>query len=125
MDHELNESFRDVINRSVNLQGDILDDGRSSPAENIPMSNRATRLSDMFAPPLHLILSSGGFQGARSVAKDSKRWLLVNLQSDSNFACHALNRDIWRDELCENLVREGFIFWQTVSFIVYSDCKLF
>jgi len=49
------------------------------------------------------------------VAKDSRRWLLVNLQSDSDFACHALNRDVWRDELCENLVREGFIFWQSVS----------
>ena len=49
------------------------------------------------------------------MAKDSKRWLLVNIQKDSEFASHALNRDVWRDELVENLVREGFIFWQTVS----------
>jgi UBX domain-containing protein 7 len=72
------------------------------------------RLSDMFAPPDHLMHKAGGFQGARQTAKDSKRWLLVNLQRDSEFACHAMNRDVWRDELVENLVREGFIFWQAV-----------
>jgi hypothetical protein len=115
--HELHGSFRDVINRAVDLQGDY-QDGRNSPEEHFS-SSRATRLSDMFAPPLHLIHSAGGFQGARNVAKDSKRWLLVNLQSDSDFACHALNRDVWRDELCENLVREGFIFWQSVSITEY------
>lgn len=47
------------------------------------------------------------------MAKDSRRWLLVNLQSDADFACHALNRDVWRNDLVENLVREGFIFWQS------------
>ena len=69
----------------------------------------------MFAPPTHILHRGGGFQGARNVAKDARRWLLVNLQRDSDFACHALNRDVWRDELVENLIREGFIFWQSVS----------
>jgi hypothetical protein len=73
------------------------------------------RLHDLFSPPTHLTHSAGGFQGARNVAKDAKRWLLVNLQSDSDFACHALNRDVWRDELVENLIREGFIFWQSIN----------
>ena len=72
------------------------------------------RLSDMFAPPTHLIHKAGGFAGARASAKDSRRWLLVNIQKDSEFASHALNRDVWRDELVENLIRSGFIFWQTV-----------
>lgn len=39
---------------------------------------------------------------------------MVNIQSDDDFACHALNRDVWRDELVENLVREGFILWQAM-----------
>ena len=77
------------------------------------------RLSDMFSPPLSLVyMGPGGFQGARNTAKDSKRWLLVNLQRDSDFACHALNRDVWRDELVDNLIRDGFIFWQTVSLVL-------
>jgi len=75
----------------------------------------ATRLRDMFAAPTHLMHTNGagGFAGARNMAKETNRWLLVNLQSDDEFACHALNRDVWRDELCENLVTEGFIFWQS------------
>jgi len=73
------------------------------------------RLSDMFAQPLNLMHTAGGFQGARNDARDARRWLLVNLQSDNDFACHALNRDVWRDELVENLVREGFIFWQSMN----------
>ena len=73
-------------------------------------------LADMFAPPTKIIYAGpGGFQGARQAAKDARRWLLVNIQSDSDFACHALNRDVWRDELVENLVRDGFIFWQAVD----------
>ena len=72
-------------------------------------------LGDMFAAPTHLIHKGGGFQGARAVAKDARRWLLVNIQKDSEFSSHALNRDVWRDDLVENLIREGFIFFQTVS----------
>lgn len=74
----------------------------------------APGLADMFASPAHLIHKAGGFQGARQVAKDSKRWLLVNIQKDSEFSSHALNRDVWRNDLVENLIREGFIFWQEV-----------
>ena len=82
------------------------------------------RLADMFAAPEHLIYKEGGFEGARTMAKDSKRWLLVNIQRDSEFASHALNRDVWRDELIENLVREGFIFSQTVRFSnSYNACS--
>lgn len=85
---------------------------------NADEKQQMARLADMFAPPDHLIFKEGGFEGARTMAKDSKRWLLVNIQSESEFASHALNRDVWRDELVENLVREGFIFWQTVRIIL-------
>lgn len=81
---------------------------------NMEEKRHMARLADMFAAPDHLIYREGGFEGARTMAKDSKRWLLVNIQRDSEFASHALNRDVWRDELVENLVREGFIFWQAV-----------
>ena len=78
------------------------------------LPDQPVNLTDMFSPPVHLMHRAGGFQGARTMAKDSKRWLLVNIQRDSEFSSHALNRDVWRDELVENLVREGFIFWQQV-----------
>jgi hypothetical protein len=79
-------------------------------------SAAAPGLTDLFAAPTHLMHKAGGFQGARAMAKDVRRWLLVNIQRDSEFSSHALNRDVWRDELVENLVREGFIFWQQVGY---------
>eukprot|EP00547_Thalassionema_nitzschioides_P006108 CAMPEP_0194211522 /NCGR_PEP_ID=MMETSP0156-20130528/10506_1 /TAXON_ID=33649 /ORGANISM="Thalassionema nitzschioides, Strain L26-B" /LENGTH=456 /DNA_ID=CAMNT_0038939101 /DNA_START=63 /DNA_END=1433 /DNA_ORIENTATION=+ len=89
---------------------DDQDDDQETKMEDVSGS-----LSSMFAAPSNLIHKGGGFQGARAVAKDARRWLLVNLQSDSEFSCHALNRDVWRDELVENLIREGFIFWQAMD----------
>ena len=85
---------------------------RKSSRSNGP--REGSGLADMFAPPRHLICKAGGFEGARASAKDSRRWLLVNLQRDNEFSCHALNRDVWRDELVENLIGEGFVFWQEV-----------
>lgn len=77
--------------------------------------SQVARLADIFAAPDHLMFKEGGFEGARTMAKDNKRWLLVNIQRDNEFSSHALNRDVWRDELVENLIREGFIFWQTMD----------
>lgn len=80
-------------------------------------------LADLFSAPSHLMHKAGGFQGARQVAKDSKRWLLVNIQRDAEFASHALNRDVWRNDLVENLIREGFIFWQEVGCARVLYCR--
>lgn len=97
------------------------DDGNDDDVDSTSEEQKSIeRLADMFSPPKNLIFDQGGFEGARAMAKDSKRWLLVNIQRDSEFASHALNRDVWRDELVENLVREGFIFWQTVSVVPAS-----
>jgi hypothetical protein len=101
---------------AVDLGQSDEEDGSTGDSRPIHASGgAATSLSTMFSPPTHLMHRAGGFQGARNVAKDARRWLLVNVQNDGDFACHALNRDVWRDELVENLVREGFIFWQVVS----------
>ncbi len=115
-------NVRDMINAATgNNENDDDDEvqitgstGGGGFFQNEHLQHHAQRLNDLFAAPVHLIHSAGGFQGARNVAKDTRRWLLVNLQCDADFACHALNRDVWRDELVENLVREGFVFWQSV-----------
>lgn len=75
------------------------------PSHRNGVGSTAT-LSDIFSAPRHLMHAVGGFQGARSAAKDQKKWLLVNIQADTDFACHALNRDVWRDELVINIVQE-------------------
>lgn len=93
------------------------DNNTNNHTRNAAARNATPSLSTMFAPPTHLMHRAGGFMGAKNFAKDARRWLLVNIQSEDDFACHALNRDVWRDELVENLVREGFILWQAVSFV--------
>ena len=37
---------------------------------------------------------------------------LVNVQSNSEFASHLLNRDTWTDETVRTVVTGSFIFWQ-------------
>merc|ERR1719491_2934252 len=108
--------IREVVNAAAAASEEKSGEDMDDDEEVVEMSSgsrKMSALSDMYAPPHHLIHKGGGFQGARSVAKDARRWLLVNLQSDADFACHALNRDVWRNDLVENLVREGFIFWQS------------
>lgn len=97
------------------------DDDENMEDEEDNQGPSPSGLADMFAAPSHLMHKAGGFQGARQVAKDSKRWLLVNIQKDSEFASHALNRDVWRNDLVENLIREGFIFWQEVGCAEYDS----
>ncbi|CAJ1940326.1 unnamed protein product [Cylindrotheca closterium] len=91
------------------------DDDEDGDDDGGAAQSQVARLADIFAAPDHLMFKEGGFEGARTMAKDNKRWLLVNIQRDNEFSSHALNRDVWRDELVENLIREGFIFWQTMD----------
>ncbi len=49
---------------------------------------------------------------ARDEGKDSKKWILVNLQDMGDFNCQALNRDIWKDDAIKSLIQENFIFLQ-------------
>jgi UBX domain-containing protein 7 len=107
--------IRAAINAAA-LAANSDEDGGDDDDDDIQVLVPTLRgLQDMFSPPTHLMHTAGGFQGARSMAKDTRRWLLVNIQRDAEFSSHALNRDVWRDDLVENLIREGFMFWQTVS----------
>lgn len=49
---------------------------------------------------------------ARSLGKEDKKWIMVNLQDMNDFNCQALNRDIWKDEAVRDLVKNHFIFLQ-------------
>lgn len=49
---------------------------------------------------------------ARTLGKEDKKWILVNLQDMSDFNCQALNRDLWKDKAIKELVSENFIFLQ-------------
>ncbi|POM61653.1 hypothetical protein PHPALM_29303, partial [Phytophthora palmivora] len=75
-------------------------------------SNDRTRdLSTLFQPPT-TIMFHGTYADARTHAKNEGKWLLVNIQDEIVFASHMLNRDTWSDDVVQNLVASGFVFWQ-------------
>ncbi|CAO3642123.1 unnamed protein product [Cunninghamella echinulata] len=81
-------------------------DGGASPA-----TNKTRRLADLFRPPFD-IMYRGGFEEARTTAKEQQKWLLVNVQDTTEFSCQILNRDLWSDTIVKDIVRESFVFLQ-------------
>jgi thioredoxin-related protein len=48
---------------------------------------------------------AGDFQEARAAAKAEKKLLLVNIQSECEFKCHELNRDLWKVKSLHNYLK--------------------
>ena len=68
----------------------------------------------LFPPPRHLSFP-GTYKDARELARQDKKWLLINIQNHEVFESHMLNRDTWANETVEALLRNSFIFWQRGS----------
>lgn len=74
-------------------------------------SSKSTRLAEMFRPPFEII-SPLNLEDARAEAREDEKWILVNVQDNSVFACQALNRDIWKAREVMATVKENFLFLQ-------------
>ncbi|CAH0474903.1 unnamed protein product [Peronospora belbahrii] len=75
-------------------------------------NNERTRdLSTLFQPPT-TIMFQGTYADARTHAKNEGKWLMVNIQDEIVFTSHMLNRDTWSDDVVQNVVASGFVFWQ-------------
>lgn len=70
----------------------------------------ASPLAALYQKPRDILLAQP-YEQARSVAKNSRKWLLVNIES-LDFASSLLNRDVWSQQNIKQLVRENFIFIQ-------------
>ena len=65
----------------------------------------------LYRPPDDLN-TPGTFQDAMKKAKDSRKWLLVNIQSSDEFGSLVLNRDIWSHETVKQIIFSSFVFFQ-------------
>lgn len=74
-------------------------------------SAKSSRLARLFQPPFDL-MTDLDLDAARSEARATDRWLMVNLHDSSDFQCQILNRDLWKDATVKQVVREHFIFMQ-------------
>mmetsp|Transcript_20779 Transcript_20779/g.34355 ORF Transcript_20779/g.34355 Transcript_20779/m.34355 type:complete len:446 (-) Transcript_20779:1461-2798(-) len=79
--------------------------------EDEDMEDRSRNLHTLFEPPRE-ILFQGSFAEARSKATSDRRWVLVNIQKDSEFFSYVLNRDLWSNEMIQDIVKSGFVFYQ-------------
>ncbi|DAZ92571.1 TPA: hypothetical protein N0F65_012801 [Lagenidium giganteum] len=82
------------------------------PTVDAVPNNQARDLHTLFQPPVS-IMFQGTYSSARQHANAERKWLLVNIQDEIVFASHMLNRDTWSDDVVQNVVQSGFVFWQT------------
>jgi len=95
--------------------------GRSDELDSLARADEAN-VDWMFPPPRHISFP-GTFKDARELAKQDKKWLLVNIQFHEEFASHMLNRDTWANEMVETILRTSFVFWQRGS--TSADAKAY
>ncbi|KAJ5242402.1 uncharacterized protein N7469_000729 [Penicillium citrinum] len=74
-------------------------------------SSKQNMLAEMYRAPYE-IMSRVPWDVAREEGKANEKWLLVNIQDSSVFDCQVLNRDLWKDKMVQETVREHFIFLQ-------------
>ncbi|CAA2954874.1 plant UBX domain-containing 7 isoform X1 [Olea europaea subsp. europaea] len=68
-------------------------------------------LASLYRQPFALIIN-GPFEKAKDIARMQNKWLVVNIQSTTEFSSHMLNRDTWANEAVEQTIKTNFIFWQ-------------
>ncbi|KAI5463637.1 hypothetical protein BGZ63DRAFT_351696 [Mariannaea sp. PMI_226] len=96
---------------SQQIWGDPSSAPNRSTENGSSSGSHARRLEDLFRPPYDL-MSRMSWDEARTLGKEDKKWIMVNLQDMSDFNCQTLNRDIWKDQHVKTLVSENFIFLQ-------------
>eukprot|EP01031_Cornospumella_fuschlensis_P037886 gene37886-46023_t len=94
----------------------------SSGAGFNPKHPKEVTLKQLYQAPTE-IMCPLNFEGARELAFSENKWLLVNIQDESEFNCHLLNRDFWKTSEVQDLVQSSFIFWQQLC--ISSQGKVF
>ncbi|ESQ56265.1 hypothetical protein EUTSA_v10027208mg, partial [Eutrema salsugineum] len=79
------------------------------------VGSEGSRLSTLYRPPLKLLFQ-GSFEDAKATSSRQNLWLLVNLQSTTEFASHILNRDLWSNDVVSQAIEFSFVLSQ-----VYDD----
>ncbi|CAM9333923.1 unnamed protein product [Laminaria digitata] len=115
--------FRDFAQESRQASNAFAAKG-GDRSSNSAVNEKHRKLAYMFSPPTELMFM-GDFQAARQAAKQQKKWLLVNIQADGEFDCHRLNRDVWKDEMVQNIIQCNCIFWQVEHAVVDMNSPFF
>lgn len=104
------EAFRDFRSEGSGAGGSA---GDEPDREVFGLPKRPKNLAEIYRAPTELCFV-GSFDELRAAGKTQQRWLLVNIQSPTEFASQQLNADTWRDETLCAVLGASFLFWQQV-----------
>ena len=77
--------------------------GSSSPDEVFGLAKKPKNLAEIYKAPTDLCFQ-GTFEELRDAGRAQGRWLLVNIQSPTEFASQQLNADTWTDETLRTVI---------------------
>lgn len=69
------------------------------------------RLAELFKPPFD-VMSRISLDAAKMKGREQEKWILVNIQDNTEFQCQVLNRDFWYNAEVKHVVSRNFIFLQ-------------
>eukprot|EP00924_Labyrinthula_sp_SR-Ha-C_P013116 maker-scaffold_12-snap-gene-10.55-mRNA-1 protein AED:0.06 eAED:0.06 QI:99/0.88/0.9/1/0.44/0.3/10/579/421 len=69
-----------------------------------------TSLQGLFSVPRDLMFN-GDWEQIKRYGSDLGKWILLNIQKDSEFASFTLNRDLWSNDVVQELVRNNFLLF--------------
>lgn len=95
--------------QDVNAFRDFQAEGRGPSG-----ASSSSGLASLFKAPSALMFQ-GTIDEAKAKAVQEGKWLMVNVQSNSEFASHQLNRDTWSDPTVSSILVGSFIFWQVTD----------
>nr|ABE65723.1 UBX domain-containing protein [Arabidopsis thaliana] len=72
----------------------------------------STRLPSLSPPPPLNLLFNGSFEDAKLASSSKDLWLLVHIQSETEFPCNTFNRDLWSNEDVSQALEFRFMLWQ-------------
>lgn len=84
---------------------------RTQRSRDDELTSTQRRLAELFKPPFDLILRTS-LDGAKTAGRKEQKWILVNIQDQSEFQCQVLNRDFWSNAAVKEIVKKNFILLQ-------------
>ena len=90
---------------------DAKTDAKAEDDSQLDPKHKPKTLADIYRPPTDMCFQ-GTFDQLRQAGREQGRWLLVNIQSPTEFASQQLNADTWRDETLKMIISASFLFWQ-------------
>lgn len=95
---------------------DLKDESKAPKRTDLPETESQKKLktlADLFRPPIELI-EPGSFEDVKQKSLARHKWMLVNIQTITEFDCQRLNRDTWSDAGLRSIISEHFVLWQVL-----------